>query len=101
MQDVNVEKGSVVQHHGWWFVVVEQHGNILYCICDNANNIYSHQIEECPFILNPYEAMRAHGWGDGEEKLMDAIREREIPAEVIAEVLSGCHDKRFSHWSRE
>ena len=102
-----VQKGSVTWVNGWWYVVVEQKGEDLHSICDNANNIYSNKLSECELIATPYEAMTMHGWDycpsreDDEnfsEKALELHRKREIPADVIAEVLAGCHDDRFSHW---
>lgn len=99
-----IEKGSIVLVNGWWFVVVMQNGDQLFCICDNANNIYSHDIDEPNKVLSSNEAMRLHGWGnlpDEDESVYDIIKERPIPVDVIAEVLSGCHDDRFNHWVKK
>lgn len=98
---VSISKGSIIHIDGMWFVIVEQRGEDLCCICDHANNIYSHRIKDCKYIASPYEAMRAHNWGDGPDALLELRMERSIPAEVIAEVLAGCHNDRFYHWRGE
>lgn len=104
-----IEKGTVIGTD-WYFVVVEAvvQGDQLYlhCICDNANNVYSFEIrdllddDEC-LILSPLKAIEIEGWG-AEYTLSDGDREiytrigRSIPVDVIAEVLAGKHDDRFS-----
>lgn len=101
-----LSKGSIIFVDNWWFVVVEQDENDLYCICDNANNIYSFKLEEPKFVATAKQAMTMRGWGyaihDADEEFNDKLIElnskRSIPAEVIAEVLAGCHDNRFDHW---
>ena len=89
-------KGSILFIDGWWFVVVKQKGESLYCICDNANNRYFMEAEDAKLILSPREAMRLESWGSGTNEAIEARNKREIPVEVIAEVLSGCHDDRFN-----
>lgn len=93
-----LQKGSIALVDGWWFVIVAIQGEDIYCICDNANNRYSHKISEAKYIASPYEAMRASGWGEGKDEFLELIRERSIPVDIIAEVLAGCQDDRFDDW---
>lgn len=99
MKKAYLQKGTVVRSSGWWFVVVHviysQNETYLECICDNANNVYTHRPEECDIIISANMAVRADGWGDGSEELREAVRERSLPISVIAEVLSGQHDDRW------
>jgi len=90
-----IQKGSIIYEFGWWFVVVNQRGETIGCICDHANNVHFINVSDIKYKATPKEAMRAHGWNAGDEKLLELSRERDIPVEVIAEVLSGCHDERF------
>ena len=109
-----IEKGSII---GWdfYYVIVSTHikDNKLYfyCICDNANNIYSFTLDEILntkdphkwLILSPKMAMKIHSFGnqyylnEEDQELYEKIN-RPIPAEVIAEVLCGQEDNRFNHW---
>lgn len=108
-----IEKGSVIGHD-WYYVVVSTHiqdGKMyLYCLCDNANNIYSFTIDEILtestphkwLVLSPRKAMNIHSYGlsgltEEDEELYRKIN-RTIPADVIAEVLCGQEDDRFDHW---
>lgn len=105
---VNLEKGTVLGWN-WYYVVVGCTPTGVNCICDNANNIYyfefSELSEEHPhkwLIMSPKKAMLIHGWGrrdllSEEEEIIFNTINREIPVEVIAEVLSGVHDDRFEH----
>jgi hypothetical protein len=104
-----IEKGSVIGND-WYYVVVSTHAYdgkmYLYCLCDNANNIYSFTMDEVLgedwLILSPLKAMHIYSYSSldltkKDEELFHKIN-REIPATVIAEVLSGQEDKRFDHW---
>lgn len=99
-----VNKGSTIFYQAWWYVVVSVamvDGKILFeCICDNANNTYSWSPDKDMLILSPEQAMYLHSyrqeplWFDEHSAAEDAKR-REIPVDVIAEVLAGLHDHRF------
>lgn len=93
-----IKKGSIAWIDGWWFVVVAAKGDTIYSICDNANNRYVNTLDEAKYIAAPYEAMRAANWREGEDELLDLVRGRSVPSDVIAEVLSGCHDDRFDDY---
>jgi hypothetical protein len=94
------KKGDIIFVCGYWFVVVrtakDKDGEpYICCICDNANNQYTHNFDEVEQHFTAYEAVRANGWGDGPDTLNDLKCDRPIPIDVIAEVLVGCHDKRW------
>lgn len=95
---MNISKGTIIFVASCWYVVVEVHEGKLFCICDNANNIYSWNLADCDCIASAKEAISAANWGNGDDKLISALNERECPFEVIAEVLVGLHDDRFDHW---
>lgn len=90
-----IEKGSIIFVSGIWYVVLDNTEKYISCICDHANNIHGWEIDHVTYIATPYEAMRAKNWDQGEEELLELNCEREIPSDVIAEVLSGCHDDRM------
>lgn len=90
-----VEKGSIMLVSGIWYIAVKDTGKYINCICDHANNTHGWEKDDIDYLATPYEAMRMHGWRDGEEKLGELFRERSCPVETIAEVLAGCHDDRF------
>lgn len=106
-----IEKGSVIGEVGeFFYVVVSTHvydGEMwVYCLCDNANNIYSFTMGEILkgewLILSPKKAMHIYSYSSldltkEDEELYHKIK-RDIPATVIAEVLSGQEDNRFDHW---
>lgn len=105
-----IEKGSVIGRE-MFYVVVSTHVHsdklFLYCLCDNANNIYSFEINEILnedwLVFSPKTAMGIYSYGhsgDLTEKDYDMFykMDRPIPADVIAEVLSGQEDHRFDHW---
>lgn len=114
-----IQKGTVIGWD-WFFVVVEavidkQGLDLdLRCICDNANNIYSFGLsgilkETNPhkwLIIDPKTAIEIKASGsiydlsEEDQKIYEEIG-REIPDDVIAEVLVGYHDHRFSHWDPE
>lgn len=98
-----ISKGAVIMVAGWWFIVVKaiitkDKSINFYCICDNANNIYSHSIKEIDFFATPFQAVKAHSWDIGDQALLNLKAKREIPLDVIGEVLAGAHDDRFDHW---
>lgn len=101
MNPREVGKGTIVLCCGIWYVVVKVKKSLLgkiegfSCICDHANNIHYNSLEQCEYIATAYEAMRAYGWEQGEEELLELKGERNIPIDVIAEVLAGCHDDRW------
>lgn len=108
-----IEKGTVIGRD-MFYVVVSTHiedGKLhLYCLCDNANNIYSFSIDEIInegwLVLSPRQAMAVYSYGSSsgltekDEELFHKI-DRPIPADVIAEVLSGQEDDRFDHWYKD
>jgi hypothetical protein len=104
-----IEKGTVLGDD-WYYVVVSTHIQdnklYLYCLCDNANNIYSFSMDEILndnwLILSVRQAMHIYSYGVSGLTEEDEERyhkmNRKIPADVIAEVLSGQEDDRFDHW---
>jgi hypothetical protein len=96
-----ITKGSVLFVRGWWYVFVKRINDYYCCICDNANNIYSFPEDQIEFSATAHDAIKAQNWGFcDDDSLMDHIRERTVPIDVIAEVLAGCHDNRFDHWAK-
>ena len=96
---MKLTKGMLVEVEGIWYVVVEIRWNIckeviLCCICDNANNIYSWDIDKIDGYLT-LEEIGNLGYGEPERGV---LCDREIPYKVITEVLAGRHDGRFDHW---
>lgn len=95
-------KGSVIQVDNIFYVVVEEVGNSLHCLCDNANNRYFWDKKDVLITLTPKQAMEYYVYGQvfDECELSDKLHEfgREIPADVIAQVLSGLQDERFSDY---
>lgn len=105
-----IQKGTLLGSN-WFYVVVDTvivNGELwLHCICDNANNIYSFSISEVLnttdprkwLVIDPYTAIHKQGWDyqliDDDEEIFKAM-DREIPVDVIAEVLTGQHDDRWS-----
>ena len=99
---MKLEKGMLVSEGGWWFVVVnirytpKVNTLILECICDNANNVYGWAANEVKDYLNLKEiANLSYNWPERYEWNHE-MRSREIPYEVITEVILGRHDDRFS-----
>jgi hypothetical protein len=97
---MKLEKGMIVAVDGIWYVVVlvrfcsERKKTYLYCICDNANNIYDFSVQDVDSYMTLKEIGKL-GYGEPDR---DILRNREIPYQVITEVLSGIHDDRFNHW---
>jgi hypothetical protein len=109
-----IEKGTILGHHGLFYVVVSTviADKKLYvnCICDNANNIYAFEISDLlagkTLILSPSTAVNVCTGSvseltESDEKLFEEFHGRSVPLDVMAEVLSGHHDKRFDHWYEE
>ena len=96
-----LEKGMLISKDGWWYVVVkirydQKYKQIwVYCICDNANNVYS--IE--PNSIKNYLTLKEIGNLGFDEsplnRLPKDLKERNIPYDVILEVLTGVHDHRI------
>lgn len=95
-----IEKGMIISDDSCWYVVVKAKWDIekkslsFYCICDNANNIYNIHGS----YIHSYMTIREIGnleWKAPDRKIW---LDREIPHEIIVEVLSGKHDNRFDHW---
>lgn len=87
-----VEKGSLVYTIGWFFVVVKETRKGFNCICDNANNIYYWEYDQSVVIPLSFLKQRQ------DVKLLCENLKREIPWDVIQEVLDGEHNGRFNHW---
>lgn len=98
-------KGSIAFIDGWWYIVINETADSLYCVCDNANNRYIYAKEDADVILTPLEAMRINGWDSypehNRELIENCVRVRSIPVEVMAEVMAGCQDDRFSDYEVE
>lgn len=98
---MKLEKGMLVSNGLWWFVVIEVYcrkdTNKTYigCVCDNANNIYSFEPQEIEYYL-PLKAIARWGYGKP-NNIPENLRDREIPFDVISEVLAGGEDDRFEH----
>lgn len=97
-----LEKGGLIFVTGGWFIIVNIRlikGEIIFdCICDNANNIYSHQAKEVDYAANLKEINQYSFTSGASDKFNEICQERKIPYEVIVEVLAGGHDDRFDHW---
>ncbi len=82
-----------------WYVIV----NVVYnqdknevnlqCICDHANNTFTWSTKDCEHIFSPKQITDI-SWGIS-NGLAELAKEREIPYEIIQEVMSGRHDDRF------
>ena len=109
---VEFKKGMVIGHD-WFYVVVRlsKCKKWVYCICDNANNIYSHEIKDIEnqtdphewIIFDPFKA--EYGFGNSFNELFkdlderySHLQERGLPFEVMLEVILGFEDNRFDHW---
>lgn len=99
---MDLEKGMIVRpyNEAWWYIVVRFKYDVvkkvtyLDCICDNANNRYRWNIENIEEYLTLKEIGNiSWGWPEREIRL-----DKELPFQVITEVLSGRHDDRFSDW---
>lgn len=111
-----IQKGSVI---GWdWFYVVVECVIVdkrlwVNCICDNANNVYSFSIDKILntvephgwIVLSPEKAVEVASWDDlmsleeNDQAVLLKIG-REIPLDIMAEVLSGKHDDRFEGYQK-
>lgn len=96
---MSVTKGSIAMVDNIWYVVVSEKDGHLYCICDHANNIHSWHLSDCRAVYSAHDAMWANSWSPKDDRLRQLMSERSIPVCVIAEVLAGCHDDRFDHWT--
>ena len=90
---MKLAKGHIYLVHGIWYVLVEtiyQGGKTwFHCICDHANNIHA---------FEPHEVSE---WFDCSRiGYLFPKENRAIPYDVIAEVLIGQHDDRFTHWMK-
>lgn len=103
---MKIEKGMIISADTCWYVVVEQlfrkyNGKTyIHCICDNANNIYSFEPSEVHSYMTLKEVGNL-GFSRPDREMPEHLKNREIPYDVIVEVLSGKHDNRFSHWEAE
>jgi hypothetical protein len=100
---VKIDKGMLISSDTCWYVVVEfgvaKDGKLaMNCICDHANNIYQWNLPEIHSYMTLKE-VGALGWRKPEREIHEHVRGREIPYDVIVEVLSGKHDDRFEHWN--
>ena len=91
-----ITKGSCVMSCGIWYVVVNVLEDSVDCICDHANNIHNWTSANIEHVATLKEIGNL-GW-ETPEDLIEPISRREIPYDVIVEVLSGRHDDRFDHW---
>lgn len=107
-KEIQFKKGTVIGWD-WFFVVVEvTYDGQLNCICDNANNIYSYSINEVLTGTDPHEwvviqpeetsMFENYDLPEGFREEFKHLVERGLPYEVMVEVMSGQHDKRFKHW---
>lgn len=90
---IRIQKGNCILVDGWWFVIVNiyyQGAKIYFnCICDNANNRYTHELHEISETFDTKDI----GYKDPKSN-------RKLPYKVIAEVLAGQHDDRFDdYWN--
>ena len=105
MKQFNIEKGSCIYSRGWWHVVVHtalntKNGKVSFLsICDNANNQYDINPEDIDFVLSAHDAFKQAGWGyTGNDELQEILEKRNLPLDVVGEVLTGNHDDRFEHY---
>lgn len=97
---MKIEKGMIVSVDDVWYVVVmavydkEHKTTYLYCICDHANNIHVWPVNN----VHSYMSLKEIGNLDWEDvgRVMYDLQDREIPYQVITEVLAGRHDDRFT-----
>lgn len=99
---MKIQKGMLISNDNCWYVVVEaviaKSGKAhFHCICDHANNIHSIEFEEVHTHLNLEEVTNL-GWDDSRHELPNELKNRDIPYQVMLEVLNGEHDERFKHW---
>jgi hypothetical protein len=97
---MRLEKGMLISVDSCWYVVVhvffKDGRTYLYCICDHANNIYAWEVEHVHTHLSRNEiANLGYSWPDRD---LGNLKDRDIPYDVIAEVLLGREDDRFDHW---
>lgn len=105
---MKLEKGMIVSIDDLcWYVVVEVHYSAndkltyLSCICDHANNIHRLSASDIDTYMT-LEEIGNYAWSGYEietREIPEYLRERDIPFQVITEVLAGRHDARFNHWS--
>lgn len=87
---MKLEKGMLITVDHIWYVAIsfnydiETRVGIVWCVCDNANNIYTWDLGR----VTHYMTLK-----DVAEEKRSPI-DREIPHDVIVEVLSGRHDGR-------
>lgn len=87
---MKLEKGMLITVDGWWYVAISFDYDIgtrvgrVWCVCDNANNIYDWDLGHVTHYMTLHDV--------SEEKRSPI--DREIPHDVIVEVLSGRHDSR-------
>lgn len=97
-----LEKGGLILVSGIWHVIVAIRLNkdkklSIDCICDHANNIYSWEAKDIDLSLTLKEIAKL-AYNQPNEKVSEAVRKRDIPYDVIVEVISGREDCRFDHW---
>jgi len=89
-----LEKGSIIEVHGMWYVVVkDDFSRDMYCICDHANNAFYWDKDD----IISYLTLKEIGNLSWEKPERPYLLNREIPYEIIVEVLSGRHDDRFNY----
>lgn len=103
---MKLEKGMLISVDSWWYIVVDIAFDIenrcveFYCICDNANNIYHWTSDEIHSHISLNELSDSK-WMRMERKISPWLKDRDIPHDVIIEVLAGEHDDRFDHWIKD
>lgn len=103
-KDPKIKKGTIIGRN-WFFIVINATPSGVECLCDNANNIYSftwdHLItskEPNEWVIINLEDQVNHDFLWGLDDKYDHLKERSIPFEVAAEVMSGLQDSRCDHW---
>jgi hypothetical protein len=99
-----LQKGMLVSADNWWYIVVDivynyndQRVSFL-CICDNANNRYTFDEKDIIAHLTLTELhMAANGYWPNRD-FPNGLKTRDIPLSVVAEVLCGREDDRFSDY---
>jgi len=94
---MKVEKGGIALVSGIWYIIVNIHCNknnkegSFDCICDHANNIHHWKFDDVEYFASLKE-INNYNYGLASDKFNKLVRNRSIPYQVIAEVLSGNWD---------
>ncbi len=88
---IKFKKGNCILAGAIWYIVVDAYyedGNVYFnCICDHANNTHTWSIKDIEEVFDTKDI------GYKQPKY-----DREVPYMVIAEVLAGQHDDKFSDY---